>query len=171
MEKAADIIQTLLNEKLACYQHLHLVLKAEKKAIGTIDLGMIWETTRAKKDLVGKIETLRNNILVTCQNHFPGMDKEMDKEPNSFSLNHLVHALPLTNKRKSDIRQIKRTIDKEKDIVAHFIKSNQIQVKKHLSVVDNIMDLIGNNVVQTRYTGKGMVTQGKKSNCLFMAQV
>ena len=171
MEKAAAIIQTLLHEKLACYQQLHLVLKAEKKAIGTIDIGMIWETTRAKKDLVGKIETLRHNILVACQNHFPGMDPKMAKDPNSFSLNDLVHALPLPNKNKSDIRQLKRSIDKEKDMVAHFIKSNNIQVKKHLSVVDNIMELIGNNVIQTRYTGKGMVTQGKKNNCLFMAQV
>lgn len=167
MEKAADSIQTLLKEKLAYYQQLHLVLKAEKKAIGTIDLGMIWETTRAKKDLVGKIEELRNNILVVCQNHFPGMDKKT--EP--FSLGALVHALPLPNKSKNDIRQIKRAIDKEKDIVANFIKSNQIQVKKHLSVVDNIMALFGNNPAQARYTGKGMVTQGGKSNCLFVAQV
>ncbi len=167
MEKAADSIQTLLREKLACYQQLHLVLKAEKKAIGTIDLGMIWETTRAKKDLVRKIEALRNNILVVCRNHFPGMDKKTE----TFSLGALVHALPLANKSKNDIRQIKRTIDKEKDIVANFIKSNQIQVKKHLSVVDNIMALIGNNPAQARYTGKGIVTQGGKSNCLFVAQV
>ena len=167
MEKAVDSIQTKLKEKLACYQQLHLVLKAEKKAIGTIDLGMIWETTRAKKDLINKIEALRNNILVACQNHFPGMDKKTD----TFSLGALVHALPLPNKRKNDIRQLKRTIDKEKDIVAHFIKSNRTQVKKHLSVVDNIMNLFGNNVAQARYTGKGMVTQGRKNNCLFMAQV
>ncbi len=167
MEKAVDSIQTELKEKLACYQQLHLVLKAEKKAIGTIDLGMIWETTRAKKDLINKIEELRNNILVACQNHFPGMDKKTD----TFSLGALVHALPLPNKRKNDIRQLKRTIDKEKDIVAHFIKSNRTQVKKHLSVVDNIMNLFGNNVAQARYTGKGMVTQGRKNNCLFMAQV
>ena len=167
MEKAVDSIQTELKEKLACYQQLNLVLKAEKKAIGTIDLGMIWETTRAKKDLINKIEALRNNILVACQNHFPGMDKKTD----TFSLGALVHALPLPNKRKNDIRQLKRTIDKEKDIVAHFIKSNRTQVKKHLSVVDNIMNLFGNNVAQARYTGKGMVTQGRKNNCLFMAQV
>ncbi|MGD9823522.1 flagellar export chaperone FlgN [Desulfobacter sp.] len=167
MEKAADSIQTLLKEKLACYQQLHLVLKAEKKAIGNIDLGMIWETTRAKKDLIGKIEELRNNILVVCRNDFPGMDKKTE----NFSLGALVHALPLPNKSKNDIRQIKRTIDKEKDIVANFIKANQIQVKKHLSIVDNIMALIGNNPAQARYTGKGMVTQGGKSNCLFVAQV
>ncbi|WP_035238651.1 flagellar export chaperone FlgN [Desulfobacter vibrioformis] len=167
MEKAADSIQALLKEKLACYQQLHLVLKAEKKAIGTIDLGMIWETTRAKKDLVRKIEKLRNNILVVCRNHFPGMDKKTE----TFSLGALVHALPLSNKSKNDIRQIKRTIDKEKDIVANFIKSNQIQVKKHLSVVDNIMALIGNNPAQARYTGNGMVTQGGKNHCLFVAQV
>lgn len=167
MEKAADSIQTLLKEKLACYQQLHLVLKAEKKAIGTIDLGMIWETTRAKKDLINKIEELRNNILGACQNHFPGMNKKTD----TFSLSALVHALPLPNKRKNDIRQLKRTIDKEKDIIAHFIKYNQIQVKKHMSVVDNIMDLFGNNASQARYTGKGMVTQERKNNCLFMSQV
>ena len=167
MEKATENIQTLLKEKLACYQQLHLVLKAEKKAIGTIDLGMIWETTRAKKDLISKIEQLRNNILIACQNHFPGMVEKTDP----FSMGALVHALPLPNKRKTDIRQVKRTIDKEKDIVAHFIKYNQIQVKKHMSVVDNIMDLFGNNVSQSRYTGKGMVTQGRKNNCLFMSQV
>lgn len=167
MEKSTDGIQTLLKEKLACYQQLHLILKAEKKAIGDIDLGMIWETTKAKKDLAGKIETLRNNLLEICQNDFPGMNKKDD----SFSLTELVHALPMANKHKKDIRQLKRTIDKEKEIVAHFIKSNQIQVKKHLSVVDNIMDLIGNNVTQARYTGKGMVTQKRKNNCLFMAQV
>ena len=167
MEKAADSIQTLLKEKLACYQQLHLVLKTEKKAIGTIDLGMIWETTRAKKDLINKIKELRNHILVACQNHFPGMNKKTD----SFSLGALVHALPLPNKRKNDIRQLKRTIDTEKDIVAHFIKYNQIQVKKHMSVVDNIMDLFGNNASQARYTGKGMVTQERKNNCLFISQV
>ncbi|WP_020588239.1 flagellar export chaperone FlgN [Desulfobacter curvatus] len=171
MEKAADNIQNLLKEKLACYQQLHLVLKAEKKAIGTIDLGMIWETTRAKKDLAGKIETLRNNILASCQSHFPGMDKKLGKKTDSFSLGALVHALPLPNKCKNDLRQLKRTIDKEKDIVAHFIKSNEIQIKKHLSVVDNIMDVIGNNVAQARYTGKGMMPQTRKPNCLFMAQV
>jgi flagellar biosynthesis/type III secretory pathway chaperone len=167
MEKAAENIQMLLEEKLACYQQLHLVLKAEKKAIAAIDLGMIWETTKAKKDLACKIEHLRGDILVACQKYFPRMDKKTD----TFSLNELVHALPLPNKHKSDIRQLKRTIDKEKDIVAHFITSNQIQVKKHLSVVDNIMDLMGNNVTQARYTGTGTVTRGKKNNCLFMAQV
>ena len=167
MEKATERIQTLLKEKLACYQQLHLVLKAEKKAIGTIDLGMIWETTRAKKDLIKKIEELRNNILGACQNHFSGMKKK----PDTFSLGTLVNALPLPNKRKTDIRQLKRTIDKEKNIVAHFVKYNQIQIKKHISVVDNIMDLFGNNASQARYTGKGMVTQGRKNNCLFMSQV
>lgn len=167
MEKAADNIQTLLKEKLDGYKRLHLILKAEKKAIGTIDLGMIWETTRAKKDLVGKIEEVRNNILTQCQNHFPGMDKSA--EP--FSLGELVRTLPLPNKRKADIRQLKNNINKEKDIVAHLIKSNQIQVNKHLSVVDDIMALIGNNAAQTRYTGKATVTGAQKNNCLFMAQV
>lgn len=171
MEKAADSIQNLLKEKLACYQQLHLVLKAEKKAIGTIDLGMIWETTRAKKDLGGKIETLRNKMLACCRTYFPGMEKNIDSKTDSFSLGVIVNALPLPNKRKTDLRELKRAIDKEKDIVAYFMKSNRIQVKKHLSVVDNIMDLLGNNAAQARYTGKGMMTRTRKNNCLFMARV
>ena len=167
MKTTAKKIQSLLGDKLACYQQLHLVLKAEKKAIADIDLGMIWETTKAKKDLAGNIEKLRENILVTCQNYFPRMDKKTDP----FSLNELVRTLPLPNKHKRDIRELKRTIDKEKDIVAHFIRSNQIQVKKHLAVMDNIMELIGHNGSQARYTGNGMVTRKKKNNCLFAAQV
>jgi flagellar biosynthesis/type III secretory pathway chaperone len=171
MEKHADEIQNLLKEKLACYQQLHLILKAEKKAIGDIDLGMIWETTRAKKNLAGKIETLRKDMLVACQNHFPGMRKKMKRNTDAFSLTKLIYALPLTSKHKKEIRELKRTIDKEKQIVAHFIKSNQIQVEKHLSVMDSIMDLIGNNASQTRYTGQGMLPHKRKDNCLFMAQV
>jgi len=167
MEKTAKKIQSLLGEKLACYQQMHLVLKAEKKAIADIDLGMIWETTKAKKDLAGKIENLRANILVTCQNYFPRMEKNTD----TFSLNDLIQALPLPNKHKRDIRELKRTINKEKDIVAHFIRANQIQVKKHLAVMDNIMELIGNTGTQARYTGNGMVSRKKKNNCLFVAQV
>jgi len=167
MEKTADGIHALLAEKLACYQQLHLVLKAERKAIGTIDLGMVWEATRAKKDLAGKIRELRDRILVACQNHFPGMD--LKTEP--FSLGALIQALPMSNTCKKEIRQLKRSIDKEKDMVAYFMEFNQIQVKKHLSVVDNIMALIGNNAARARYTGKGVVTQGEKNNCLFMAQV
>ena len=93
-----------------------------------------------------------------AKNYFPRMDKKM--EP--FSLNDLVRALPLPNKHKRDIRELKRTIDKEKDIVAHFIRANQIQVKKHLAVMDNIMELIGHNGTQARYTGNGMVTRKKK---------
>ncbi|MCG8550242.1 MAG: flagellar export chaperone FlgN [Desulfobacterales bacterium] len=171
MEKAADSIQILLKEKLACYQELHQILKVEKKAIGTIDLGMIWETTRAKKKLAGKIETLQSNILAASQNHFSARGKKIDIKTESFSLTELIYALPLPNKHKRDIRELKRNIDKEKEIAAHFIKSNQIQVEKHLSVVDNIMDLIGNNVAQAQYTGKGMVPRKRKDNSLFMAQV
>ena len=169
MEKTADKVSlfgALLEEKLACYQQLHQVLKAEKKAIGTIELGIIWETTRAKKDLVRKIEKLRNDIFSICQNHYPRMYIKTDP----FSLAAIINALPLSNKSKGDIRQLKRTIDKEKDIVDHLIKSNQIQVKKHLSFVDNIMALIGNNPSQARYTGKGMVTQARKNNCLFAVE-
>ena len=167
MENAAQKIQSLLGEKLACYQQLHLVLKAEKKAIADIDLDMIWETTKAKKDLAGTIENLRKNILVACHNYFP----RMDKQPDTFSLNDLVQTLPLPNKHKRDIRELKRTINKEKDIIAHFIHANQIQVKKHLAVMDNIMALIGNNGTQARYTGNGMVSRKKKNTCLFVAQV
>lgn len=163
MEKAAHSIQTLLKEKLACYQQLHLVLKAEKKAIGTIDLGMIWETTRAKKDLVRKIQALRKTILSLCQDHFPGMNSTSE----TFTLNAIVNALPLPSESKNDIRSLKHAINKEKDIVAHFTKLNQLQVKKNMAVVDDIMALIASNASQARYTGQGMMTREKKNNCLF----
>ena len=167
MEKPADTIQALLKEKLACYRQLNLILKAEKKAISAIDLGMIWDTTKAKKDLANKIEKLRHDIVLACQDQFPGM--EIKTTP--FSLSAVVHDLPAPNKSKNDIRAIKRSIDKEKDIADHFIKSNRTQVKKHLSVVDNIMALMGNNAAQDRYTGNAMVDKRKQNNCLFMAQV
>lgn len=166
MEKTADEIQRILGEKFACYQQIHLVLKAEKKAIKDIDLSMIWETTKAKKGLVGKIMGLRNELVLVCQNHSPGL--AIGTENDSFSLQSLVNALPLpTGKGKDDIRALKQSIDKEKDVVDRLTKLNQLRVKKNLSVVDDIMAVIANNASQAQYTGRGMVTRNRKDNCLF----
>ncbi len=167
MEKVADRIQQMLQEKFACYQQLRLVLEAEKKAIGAIDLGTIWDTTRSKKELAGKIEEIRSQLRSTCQDSFSGM--KIGSEP--FSLASLVNELPLSGKTKAGLRRIKRAIDEEKDQVAHLAKFNQIQVRKYLSVVDDIMSMIGSNAGQSRYTGRGMVTQERKNNCLFRAEV
>ena len=57
--------------------------------------------------------------------------------------------MPLPGRTKAELRKIKRAIDEEKDRVAHLAKFNQLQVRKYLSVVDDIMSVIGSNADQS----------------------
>ncbi|MCG8687089.1 MAG: flagellar export chaperone FlgN [Desulfobacterales bacterium] len=167
MEKIAYEIQDLLQEKLSCYRQLCLVLDKEKKAIGSIDLDTLWETTKSKKEMTSRIEGLRNSILSLLRGSF----LDMDMDVNTFSLAFLVNNLPLSDRTKSGLRKIKSDIDRAKDQVVHQAKANQIQVRKYLSVVDDIMSVVGDNSSQAQYTGAGVIPGQKKNNCLFRAEV
>ena len=167
MEKIAYEIQDLLQEKLSCYRQLCLVLEKEKEAIGAIDLDTLWGTTKEKNEMAARIEGLRTRILSILEGSF--LDMGMDV--NTFSLAFLVNSLPLSDRTKSGLRKIKREIDNAKDQVIRQAKANQVQVRKYLSVADDIMSVVADNSSQAQYTGAGIVSGKKKNNCLFRAEV
>lgn len=167
MEKIAYEIQDILQEKLSCYRQLNRVLEEEKGHISSIDLDALWQNTRIKRELAGRIKDLRKKILGCLQDSVPGMG--MDSA--TFSLAYMVNALPLSHKAKAGLRKVKQEIDHAKDQMVRTAKLNQVQVRKYLSVADDIMSVIGDNSSRAQYSGSGVVSGQMRKNCLFRAEV
>lgn len=167
MEKIAYEIEALLEEKLSCYKRLAEVMAGEADAIAEMDLDVLWQSSREKEALAARVGSLRERILSTLD----ASSWSMDMDVKSFSLAYMISALPLSDRSKSGLRRLKLKINTAKDEVVELAELNQIQVRKYLSVVDDIMSVIGDNSNQAQYTGQGHVPGQKRHNCLFQAEV
>ena len=167
MEKIAHEIEEMLQEKLSCYRQLYLVFEGEKKSIASIDIEALWASAREKKKLAGEIEMLREKILGLLK--ISALDMDMDVR--SFSLAYLVNTLPFSARAKSGLRKAKLDINTAKDQVGQIAKENRVQVRKYLTVVDDIMSIFGDNSAEEQYTGAGVIPGYKKPRSLFRAEV
>ncbi len=167
MEKFAYKIEELLREKLSCYRQLSVLMDREKAAIAAIDLDTLWQCNAEKKSRAMQITAIREKILSVLETELPGLEMSV----NTFSMAYLIENLPVQPRTKSTLRKIKLTINSEKELLAQQAKFNRTQVRKHLSVVDDIMSVIGDNSSQAQYTGAGTVSGYKKPNCMFKAEV
>ena len=59
MEKIADRIEPLLQQKLALYQELQSILEEEKNHVVSMDVSSLWVTISKKKSLILRIEYIR----------------------------------------------------------------------------------------------------------------
>jgi hypothetical protein len=167
MEKIAYKIEELLQEKLSCYRQLGAILEKEREAIASINLDALWESAGYKKELAVRIEGLRAKILSIVDAEFSGMEMDV----RSFSLGYLVDMLPISKKVRATLRRVKVDINTAKDNVVQQAKFNQVQVRKYIMVVDDIMSVIGDNSAQAQYTGAGTMPGQRKQNCMFRAEV
>ena len=167
MEKTAYEIEELLQEKLSCYHRLEETIKGETKAIAAMDLDSLWQSAAIKKQVAARVEALREEIISKLETS--SLDMGMDK--NAFSLAYMIESLPLSNRAKSGLRTLKLNINTIKKQVLKQAEFNQVQVRKHLMAVDDIMSVIGDNSSQSQYTGRGMVPGSKRQNCIIRAEV
>jgi hypothetical protein len=167
MEKFAYDMEELLQEKLSCYRQLSAVMDKEKAAIAAIDLDALWQCNAEKKALTLKITALREKLLENIETELPGL--AMDT--STFSIGFLIKNLPVQAKTKSTLRKVKLAINSERELLAQQAKFNRTQVRKYLSVVDDIMSVVGDNSSQAQYTGMGTVSGYKKQSCMFKAEV
>ena len=167
MEQIAYEIELMMAEKLSLYERLSEVMGKESEAIASMDLEFLWESAREKKALAGTLESIRQRIISTLE----AFSLEMGMDSKSFSLGFMVETLPLSDGAKAGLRRMKLKINTAKDQVVQLAQFNQSQVKNYLSVVDDIMSVIGDNSSQAQYTGQGMMPGKKRHNCIIRAEV
>jgi flagellar biosynthesis/type III secretory pathway chaperone len=63
MDISGSQIECLFQEKLLLYRDLLEVLKQERKRILDTDVDSLWEISRKKQEIAGKIEGLRREVF------------------------------------------------------------------------------------------------------------
>ncbi|MBU1340932.1 MAG: flagellar protein FlgN [Proteobacteria bacterium] len=167
MENFTSDIEYLLDEKLALYKQLNVLLKEERKFIVTMDVDSLWKSSDKKRKIVQKIQALREKILYQLEDKFGVNDMDI----RSFSVSYLIRTIPISKELKTKFRQIKLALEKEKDELTQTAFDNKKYVTQYLGVIDDIMSVVVDNSRQAHYNHSGVMPNTKTSNCLIHAEV
>lgn len=167
MENFTPDFEIMLKKKLGFYRRLNVLLNKERQSILHIDVDSLWKTAEKKRKTVENIQELKEKILAHLGRRFNlnGMDI------NTFSLSYLIRIIPVKSQIKSRLRELKLSIEKEKDQLARAAKENQRFVKEYLGVIDDIMSVVVDNSGQAQYNLTGTVPREKKTRHLIHARV
>ncbi|MCP3899840.1 MAG: flagellar protein FlgN [Desulfobacteraceae bacterium] len=167
MEKFADTVKDLLEEKLALFQELKIVFQQEKDCIVNIDIDSLWHTITLKKKIGLKIAAQKERILSLFKENYALTDMDMA----SFSLPRLIGQIPGSDTIKLDISKLKNAILAEMEEVKAIAQVNSKHVNSYLLVIDDVFSTIMSVTDKKQYNSAGPVANGKKGNCLIREEV
>ena len=167
MEEIAHEIEKMVEQKDALYGDLVKLLETERQYIVDMDVDALWKCAEEKKKISLEIVTVRHQLLALAEEAMgvSGMDAQ------SFSLERLLKAMPLTNAVKQHLKQLRVSIDTRKEEIAQRSRDNQIHVREYLSVIDDIMALAVEDSDTAQYNTMGHMPGRKQSSRLIDAEV
>mgnify|MGYP003702400229 CR=1 FL=1 len=167
MEKFADKIKDLLQEKRTCYEQLTELLKREREVIIAMDVDSLWQITGEKNETVKGIEALRSRMINLLDEH--GIDHDMNL--NSFRLSQLVRLIPGSPKEKADVEAERLSIDGQKDEIQRLASENQRYVGEYLEVIHDVLSTIVTLTGPEQYEIPGKLCESKQPNHFIQAEV
>lgn len=166
MEKFADKIEDMFQEKLSLYKALKTVLEQEKKYIVDLDVDYLWKMTDRKNQLALEIEQIRDRILCLLEeNKVP-----LNMGPEPFSLFRVINCLPFSATIKSELKKVKTELDMIKQELAGLASENKRYANEYLSVINGIFATITGSENQDHYTNAGLVLKDKTEKHLIRAK-
>ena len=166
MEKFTDQIQSLLQEKLACYGQLKSFLEEDLKAILAMDVDSLWCISKKKNKAVRQIESVRCKILDLLNDQ--GIVHSMDSI--SFRLS-MVGDFFLGNMELAGVEAMVIAINTQKDEIQTLARANNDYISEHLKVIGDMMLTIVKINDQDHYGVSGRISENKESNHFIRAQV
>jgi hypothetical protein len=166
MEKFADQIQTLLQEKLSCYGQLKKLLENDLEAILAVDVDFLWMSAKEKNETAGQIEAIRCAILGLLDEQ--GIVHSMDS--SSFRLSSLG-AFILGKFDRAGVEALVIAIDIKKDEIQALAQANNGYVAEHLKVIGDVMSTIVKGKDRDHYGASGRVYGNSESNHFIRARV
>ena len=91
MEKIADTIEKIFQEKLSLYETLKMVFEQETRCIADMDVDSLWEIAERKNQLVTDIYSLNEKLCCFLETHHITITPEM----RSSALSHVIQKLPM----------------------------------------------------------------------------
>jgi hypothetical protein len=167
MENFTRDIETLLTRKLSLYHRFNLLLEEEKQFIINMDVESLWQSAETKKKIANEIIEVRAELLKISTK----VNGKAEMTTQGFSLNYFIRTLFLEPEKKSVLRKLKLSIEREKDTISAKAKENRSYVREYLGVIDDIMSVFADNSNRSQYSRSGNMPDTKTANCLIHAQV
>jgi len=167
MEKFADKLEDMFQEKLLVYKELRKIVEQEKKYITDIEVDSLWKMTNRKKQLASEIEQIREKILCLLGEN----NISFNMESNGFNISHVINCLPFPPKIKSNLEKIKVKLDIVKKELTGIASENKRYTNEYLSVINGIFVTITGSENRELYTNAGMVLDDKAKKHLIRAEV
>lgn len=163
MEKFACEIEKLLQEKLLLYKELKKMIEQEKKHIVDMNVDSLWKITDRKKQIASEIVQIRERIVSLLE------EKKipLDMEATAFSLTQIINCLPLSEKIKSDFKQIKIKLEIVKEELSGLASENKRYTNEYLAVIKGIFATIRDTGNEEAYNNAGKVlTEGSQKTLI-----
>jgi len=167
MEKFADKLEKIFQEKLSAYKELKNIFELEKKHIADIDVDSLWKMTDRKKQIISEIEQIREKILCLLEKN----DVTMNMNSETFNLSHLIDDLPFSPKIKLSLKNVKIKLDIIKEDIRTLATGNKQYTNEFLSVINGIFFTITGSENRELYTNAGMVLDDNAKKYLIKAEV
>ncbi len=167
MEKIADRIEHLLQEKVSLYQELQHILEEEKAYVVSMDVDSLWVTISKKKLLARRIESIRLEIF----SFFGEINSGLKMDTPSFSLAQVINTLNVSSEKKAELKKILFSINTCKKEITRGSSDNKKFIKEFLSVIDGIFSTVLDTKDKKGYNHSGTVLMDDGKNCLIHAEV
>lgn len=167
MEKFADRLEQLLQEKLTLYRELQSVLEEEKNYVVSMDVDSLWVTISKKKTLVYRIENIKQRIISLFGEIYSGLNVDTP----SFSLTHLIKPLNVSSEKKAGLKKIYLAIDTCKKEITRQASDNKNFINEFLIIIDGIFSTVLDSKDNSSYNHSGSVLKNSGKNRLINAEV
>ena len=143
-------LEKLFYKKIMLYNDLLHYFKKERESLINIDLDKLWGISKGKEEICSKIESMRQEIMVTIA------DPQIDKE--SFDLKQILDLIPRENRAK--FQELYRTLINLKREVDVLRKENMTFIDDSLQFLDEMISIItGETESKTMYNDKCHLSQ------------
>ncbi len=167
MEKFADEIERLLEEKLSLYKKLIGILETEKTYIADMDVDSLWVATSQKKSLAISIEGTKQNIRSLFGEIYSGLDMDV----RSFSLSRLIKFLNVSSEKRDELDKIRLAINTCKSDISGMASENKQFINEYLAIINGIFSTIMDTADRKGYNNSGAVLKQNTTNRLISAEV
>jgi len=167
MKKVTYTIESLLQKKLGLYKELTSILQQEKEHIVNMTVDSLWDLAGQKKQIASDIQKIKNSIIFLLD------EKDLAYGINlrNFSISKITSVLPVSNKIKSNLENLKIIINSEKKEVTRLAGENRRSINEYLGVIKDVMSTITNSVQQKQYGFTGNAYGTVRPNSIINAEV
>ena len=167
MEKHADNLENLLEEKLCLYKELQVIFEQETHYVVDMDVDSLWETIAQKKQITSRLERLSEKMGQILEIRA----KELNADITLFTLSDLIKNLPVSKKIQSKLGKIQFALGIYQKTISDLALANKTYINDSLGLINDVFSMVLDTAGKKEYNKSGRLLGNKGKNGLFKAEV